>query len=143
MTRLGLVLTLICLIAWTTGCRMCASDLDYCGPTVAGGCGEACGLNASRAGSILNGTSKAVYEGQVAHEGNAFYESEVTGSAEQLGSDAFRPPVMPSQIIEGERIDGVIISVEDRKLEDAADQPSENTLLQPTLAPKKPDWPVK
>lgn len=163
MTRLGLVVTLICLLAWTAGCRMCASEFDYCGPTVSGGSGKACGLNTPRAGSILNGASAAVYEGQTIDEADAVYEQEAADSTEQLGSDAFRAPIMPSQLIEGQRIDGVIISVEDRKLENAAPQASqsapastsaagsataapqalESTLRQPTPAPKKADWSAK
>ncbi len=144
MTRLGFAVTLICLIAWTAGCRMCASEFDYCGPTVADGCGADCGLNTPRAGSILNGTSQAIYEGQTVYESAAAGEPVITGSsAGQLRSDDFQAPIMPSQIVEGQRIDGVIISVEDRKLDDPVPQARETTLRQPTPAPKKPEWSAK
>ncbi len=53
----------------------------------------------------------------------AAVEPATTGSsAGQLRSDDFQAPIMPSQIVEGQRIDGVIISVEDRKLDDPVPQ---------------------
>jgi hypothetical protein len=141
MTRLGFAVTLICLVAWTAGCRMCASEFDYCGPTGGGECGADCGLNAPRAGSILNGTSQAIYEDQTVYESAATGEPAMIGnSVGQLRSDDFQAPILPSQVIEGQRIDGVIISVEDHKLEDAAPRARESAARRPTPAPKKTHW---
>jgi len=121
MTPLRLALMLLCLLAWSTGCRMCASNYDYCGPTVSGecggDCGPECGICAPREGSILTGVSHTVYE-----EGMAVPHAMPTPAEpvdpDQLGLDDFEAPIMPSQIVQGERIDGVIISVEDRTVED-------------------------
>jgi hypothetical protein len=105
---------LTCLLTWMTGCRMCASNFDYCGPTVMGECDEECGLCAPRAGSILAGASQAASE-QVPE-----FESEpmVPG---QLGRNAFEAPIMPKQMVHGEEIEGIIISIEDHKAEEVAE----------------------
>ena len=66
---------------------MCASNFDYCGPTVMGECEEECGLCAPRAGSILTGAS------QTAYESVPLVESEPTVPGE-LGRNAFEAPIM-------------------------------------------------
>lgn len=114
MTHLRLALTIVCLLVMSTGCRMCASKFDYCGPTVMGGCGEECGLCAPRAGSALTGAS------QVAYEDDTVIETAPTISGE-LSRDDFKAPIMPRQTIEGEEIEGIIISIEDGKPEQASE----------------------
>jgi hypothetical protein len=132
MTQLRLALILVCLLAATTGCRMCASDFEYCGPTVAGGCGAECGLCTPRAGSVLTGASQAAFDEEVA-VGRA-----PSISTHELSSDAFQAPVMPRQMVHGEEIEGVIISVQEKKV-DALTEPQTLTVSEakktPTLAP--------
>ena len=111
MTHLRLALTIVCLLVISTGCRMCASKFDYCGPTVMDGCGEECGLCTPRAGSALAGASQIDYE-----EGTVI-ETEPTIPGE-LSRNDFDAPIMPRQMVEGEEIEGIIISIEDTKPEE-------------------------
>lgn len=113
MTHLRLALTIVCLLVMSTGCRMCSSKFDYCGPTVMGGCGEECGLCTPRAGSVLTGAS------QVAYEEGTVIETEPTIPGELSRSD-FDAPIMPKQMVEGEEIEGIIISIEDGKPQEVA-----------------------
>jgi len=53
MARAILAWSVVALLALTTGCTMCASPHDDCGPTYTGECGTQCAPNA-RAGSILS-----------------------------------------------------------------------------------------
>jgi hypothetical protein len=53
MYRALFALTLVGLVA-LSGCTLCCSPYDYCGPTFTGGDGQPCDPNA-RAGSILSG----------------------------------------------------------------------------------------
>lgn len=131
MTHLRLALMMVCLLAMSTGCRMCASKFDYCGPTSMGGCGEECGLCAPRSGSILTGASQAAYE-----EG-AVIESEPTIPGE-LSRNAFEAPIMPRQTVNGEEIEGVIISIEDSALGEVSEPQTLNT-----LTPNGGGWSVK
>ena len=93
---------------------MCASNFDYCGPTVMGGCGEECGLCAPRAGSILTGASQMSYEEGMMYEDGTVIEPTPTIPGE-LGRSDFDAPIMPRQMVEGEEIEGIIISIEDSK----------------------------
>ncbi len=137
MTHLRLTLMIVCLLVASSGCRMCASQFDYCGPTVMGGCGEECGLCAPRAGSILTGASQAAYD-----EGHVV-ESEPTIPGE-LSRNAFEAPIMPRQTIEGQEIEGVIISVEDSKLEEVAEpQTLSVSSAKPAPTPDGEGWSVK
>lgn len=111
MTRLRLAFVMVYLLLLSSGCRMCASKFDYCGPTVMGGCGEECGLCAPRSGSILTGASQ-----QTAYEEGAVIESAPTMSGE-LGRNDFVAPIMPRQMVEGQEIEGVIISIQDGRVE--------------------------
>ncbi len=125
MTHLRFALMIACLVALSTGCRMCASPFDYCGPTATGGCGEECGPCAPRSGSILTGASQMSHvEDEVPYVDGGVVESEPTMPSE-LGRDAFdapimsgqmtKAPVMPRQMVGGEMIEGVIISVDEGK----------------------------
>lgn len=140
MTHLRLALTAACLLAISTGCRMCASKFDYCGPTVTGECGEPCGLcNVPRAGSILTGA------GEVAYQEGAVIESEPT-MPDQLGRNDFEAPIMPRQTVEGVEIEGVIISIEEGKAEEAMEpQTLSVSDAKPTPAPpvESQGWSVK
>ncbi len=137
MTHLRLALTIACLLALSTGCRMCASNFDYCGPTVMGGCGEECGLCAPRSGSILTGAS------QVAYEEGAIVESEPTIPGE-LSRNAFEAPIMPRQMVEGQEIEGIIVSVEDSKLEEITEpQTLSVSSAKPAPTPDRDGWSVK
>jgi len=53
MIRTILACSVICSLAVTAGCRMCAHPYDYSGPLVEGGCASSCDPGA-RAGSILS-----------------------------------------------------------------------------------------
>jgi len=128
MTRLRLALVIVCLVALSTGCRMCASKFDYCGPTSMGQCGEECGLCAPRSGSILTGASQ-----QAAYEEGAVVESEPTVPGE-LRRNAFEAPIMPRQMVEGEEIEGIIISIEDGK-RDADTEPQTLSVSKANRAP--------
>lgn len=109
MTHLRLALVIVCLVTLSTGCRMCSSKFDYCGPTVMGGCGEECGPCAPRSGSILTGAAQeAAYAEQ-----DYYVESEPTTPTGELTREDFDAPIMPRQMVEGEEIEGIIISVED------------------------------
>ena len=139
MTHLRLALTIACLLAMSTGCRMCASKFDYCGPTVIGGCGEDCGLCTPRAGSMLTGV------GQIAYEDGAMIESGPTIAGELRRND-FEAPIMPRQTIEGVEIEGVIISIEEGKVEEATEpQTLSVSGAKPTPAPSSGSrgWSVK
>ena len=138
MTHLRFALTILCLLALSTGCRMCASNLDYCGPTVMGGCAEECGLCTPRAGSVLTGASQVVYEeGTVAEP--------VPTIPGELNRSDFDAPIMPRQTIEGEAIEGIIISVEDGKMEGVTEpQTLSISDAKPTLSPSDGEgWSVK
>ncbi len=129
MTHLRLALTVACLLAVSTGCRMCASKFDYCGPTTTSPCGESCGLCAPRSGSILTGAN------QVAYHEDAVIRSEPTLPGE-LGRSDFDAPIMPRQTVEGVEIEGVIISVEDGKVEETSEpQTLSVSDAKPTPAP--------
>ena len=130
MTHLRLALTVACLLAISTGCRMCASKFDYCGPTVAGGCGEQCGLcGVPRAGSILTGA------GQNSDQAVTVTETEPT-PAGQLGRRDFEAPIMPRQMVDGVEIEGVIISIEEGKVEETTEpQTLSVSDAKPTPAP--------
>ncbi len=65
MVRAQLVLAISMLTVAATGCTMCASPYDYCGPTFTGQPGEPCCPDA-RAGSILSPPLDPVGEGQIA-----------------------------------------------------------------------------
>ena len=54
MYRTALALAAVGLIAFSSGCTMCCSPYDYCGPTFTGGPGESC-CPSARAGSVLSG----------------------------------------------------------------------------------------
>ncbi len=56
MSRTILSWLMVGLVTLLSGCAMCASPYDYCGPTVTGQCGDECDPNAPRAGSILSGS---------------------------------------------------------------------------------------
>lgn len=45
---------LVVAAGWSSGCTMCQSPYDYCGPTFVGGCGDCCNPD-ERLGSILGG----------------------------------------------------------------------------------------
>jgi len=54
--------SMLVLVATSTGCRMCASPYDECGPTFTGECGQECCPNVRR-GSILSpGVDSLQYE---------------------------------------------------------------------------------
>jgi hypothetical protein len=53
MVRATTCWAVVALVAVTAGCTMCDHPYDYCGPTVSGRCGPACGAE-PRAGSILS-----------------------------------------------------------------------------------------
>lgn len=136
MTRLRLAFVIVCLVAQSTGCRMCASKFDYCGPTSMGECGEECGLCAPRSGSILTGASQAAYE-----EG-AVIESEPTIPGE-LSRNAFEAPIMPRQMVEGQEIEGIIISIEDGKPEKGIEPETLNVVnakRAPSPSPSGEGW---
>jgi hypothetical protein len=56
MSRTVLSWIAVGIITLFSGCAMCASPYDYCGPTVTGQCGDNCDPNAPRAGSIISGS---------------------------------------------------------------------------------------
>lgn len=139
MTHLRLALTIVCLLTLSTGCRMCASKFDYCGPTVMGGCGEECGLCSPRAGSVLTGASQMAYE-----EGTVIEPTPAIPG--ELSRSDFDAPIMPRQTIEGQEIEGIIISVEDSKVEEVTEpQTLSVSSAKPTLSPSSNSegWSVK
>ena len=139
MTRLRLALTIVCLVTMSTGCRMCASKYDYCGPTATSACGEECGLCAPRSGSVLTGASQ-----ELAAQEDTYYEPEPSVPLE-LGRSDFEAPIMPRQMVEGQGIEGVIISVEDRKVEETSKPQTLNISdAQPAPSPSEAQgWSVK
>ena len=143
MTHLRFALTIVCILTLSTGCRMCASKFDYCGPTVMGGCGEECGPCAPRVGSVLTGASQMAYEQSMMYEDGTVIESEPTIPGELSRSD-FDAPIMPRQMVEGEEIEGIIISIEDGKPEKVkAPQTLNVSSAKPTPTPSTEGWSVK
>jgi hypothetical protein len=128
MTRLRLALTIVCLVTMSTGCRMATSA-----------CGEECGLCAPRSGSVLTGASQ-----ELAAEEESYYEPEPARPLE-LGRSDFEAPIMPRQTIEGQEIEGIIISVEDNKVEEASQpQTLDISDAQPAPSPSETQgWSVK
>ncbi len=140
MTHLRLALVMICLATLSTGCRMCSSKLDYCGPTSMGECGEECGPCAPRSGSILTGASQ-----QVAYEEGAVIDSEPTIPGE-LNRNAFEAPIMPRQMVDGEEIEGIIISIEDSKPTEVTEPQTlsvSNAKPAPSPSSDREGWSVK
>jgi len=76
------------LVVGLSGCTMCASPYDDCGPVHEGMCGSGCGAE-SRAGSVLSGASLAMPESEA-----VLGEMPVTGD---LRSNSIPPARHPTQ----------------------------------------------
>ncbi|NMC21476.1 MAG: hypothetical protein GYA33_13775 [Thermogutta sp.] len=142
-----------------SGCRMCASPYDYCGPTFLGRSGEgdcaSCSPRAPRAGSAVapvpddtllsssDDPTEDLTEDLIVTEDAIPFETSVEQAEDHLMRYTDRPAKLPSpyaRSIEPVIDFGVppenIISITDRKLEDAAVADSSPSSAAPASAPQ-------
>jgi len=103
MARAMFAWMILALVATAAGCRICASPYDYSSPTLTGACGDECSPNA-RSGSILSGYAAPFPDDGYLHGPMLYGQQEVPHDDEMA--------------------DGVILSVTDRKVDEASpDEP--------------------
>ncbi|OHB83386.1 MAG: hypothetical protein A2V98_12435 [Planctomycetes bacterium RBG_16_64_12] len=114
MSRTTFALIAIALVGMAAGCRMCASPYDYCGPTFTGACGEECSQTA-RSGSVLSG-----YVAPYPDDGY-LQEPVLPGDETALYNDEAAPQDDEAAPQDDEMASGIILSVTDKKVDEAAE----------------------
>jgi len=107
---------LVSLVAASSGCMMCASPYDYCGPVVSEGCGPACTDPLYRAGSVL-----PPGPGPMGPNGLASDVGEPMPGEEWVVDESGLPPNFSEhELVEGEVVyDGEVAYEDDVVLEEA------------------------
>lgn len=99
MLRGTFALFVCCLLSALSGCRMCQSPYDYCGPMFGNRCGEDC-LCYERVGSAIQGPSLYEYlpgaaggEGEMIPGNGGDAEEVMPGPADENGGEENLEPV--------------------------------------------------
>jgi len=142
MSRTFCLWITIGLVAAVSGCKICQSPYDYCGPVYDNGrCGRGACANAPRAGSILSAERQAAYlggeviDGQMA-DGQVFEGQAIEGPI--TDGQPVQGGLVQGQMGDGQIIDSRIISIQEQPMAPSARQSAPDARPSPAIAPLSP-----